>query len=155
MRRNDRAINGISDIEDILRSADVCRIGMANDNIPYIVTMNFGYVPDPEQKLYFHCAGEGKKLDMMRMNNFVCFEMDTDHVIIKGKKGCGWGMKFKSIIGSGYIHEVTDRVERITGLNSIMAHYGGVGTYEYDEKVLEETTILRLDIHEMTGKIKQ
>jgi nitroimidazol reductase NimA-like FMN-containing flavoprotein (pyridoxamine 5'-phosphate oxidase superfamily) len=154
MRRADRAISGVEEIEEIIRKSDVCRLAIANDNFPYIVTMNFGYTKDPEQLLYFHCAREGKKLDMIRRNNYVCFEMDTDHQIIKGKTGCDWGMRFTSIIGYGNIFEVTEKSERIAGLNCIMIHYGGEGNYSYDEKVFEQTTILRLKILEMTAKKK-
>jgi hypothetical protein len=154
MRRADRAISGTEEVEEIIRKADVCRLAFANDNFPYIVTMNFGYTNDPEQMIYFHCANEGKKLDMIRKNNYVCFEMDTDHQIIKGKNGCDWGMRFTSIIGYGNIIEVTEKSERISGLNCLMTHYGGEGEYLYDEKVFEQTTILRLKILEMTAKKK-
>jgi nitroimidazol reductase NimA-like FMN-containing flavoprotein (pyridoxamine 5'-phosphate oxidase superfamily) len=154
MRRNDRKISGIQEIEEMIKKADVCRIALANNNIPYIVTMNFGYVKDPEQTLYFHCANTGKKLDMIRQNNYVCFEMDIDHQMFRGKMSCDWGMKFRSIIGYGNISVVTEHDERILGLNSIMTHYGGDGEYSYDDKVLEKTTILSLKILEMTGKKK-
>ena len=66
MRRADRAISGTEEVEEIIRKADVCRLAFANENFPYIVTMNFGYTNDPEQLIYFHCASEGKKLDMIR-----------------------------------------------------------------------------------------
>jgi hypothetical protein len=154
MRRADRKISGTQEIEEIIRKTDVCRIAIANDNFPYVVTLNFGYKSIPKQSFYFHCANEGKKLDMIRKNNYVCFEMDTDHQIYKGVKGCDWGMRFTSIVGYGNIFEVNEKEERISGLNSIMAHYGGDGNYTYDEKVFEQTTILRLDILEMAGKKK-
>ena len=44
MRRNDREISGTGEVDEIIRKADVCRIAFANDNIPYVVTMNFGYM---------------------------------------------------------------------------------------------------------------
>jgi uncharacterized protein len=154
MRRADREISGIHEIEEIIRRTDVCRLAFAHENFPYIVTMNFGYTNDPEQLFYFHCAREGKKLDMMRRNNYVCFEMDTDHQIIKGIRACDWGMRFTSVIGYGNIAEVTEKDERISGLNSIMNHYAGTGEYIYDEKVFDQTTILRLKILEISAKKK-
>jgi hypothetical protein len=35
-----------------------------------------------------------------------------------------------------------------------MKHYGDENEYLYDEKVMENTTVLRLDITEITGKMK-
>ena len=152
MRRKDREITQIVLIEEIISKADVCRIGLANDNIPYIVTMNFGYLSSPEPRLYFHCANEGRKLEMIAKNNFVCFEMDTDHEIFKGLKGCDWGMKFRSVIGTGNITIITEKEEKRAGMDSIMKHYGGDREFAYDEKVFGRTTVLRLEIKEMTGK---
>jgi uncharacterized protein len=154
MRRKDRTISDIQEVEEIIRKADACRVAFANGDIPYIVTLNFGYTNLAGQKLFFHCANEGKKIEMIRKNNYVCFEMDIDHQLFEGKRGCDWGMKYSSIVGYGNISIITEKEEKITGLNCIMAHYGGVKEYMYDESVLEETTILRLDIREMTGKRK-
>jgi uncharacterized protein len=154
MRRNEREISDIQVIEEIIRNADVCRIALANDNIPYIVSMNFGYSGGVKPSIFFHCAKEGKKLDMIRKNNYVCFEMDTGHQLYNGIKGCDWGMKYSSVIGYGNISIVTEKEAKKAGLNCIMKHYGGEGEHIYDEKVLGRTTILRLDIKEMTGKRK-
>ena len=154
MRRADREISDINQIEEIIHKADVCRIALANDNYPYIVTLNFGYINEPEMRFYFHCAREGKKLEMIARNNHVCFEMDTDHLIYNGKKGCDWGMHFSSVVGYGNITIVTEISEKTSGMNCIMKHYGGEGEYLYDEKVFENTTIMRLNILEITGKKK-
>jgi nitroimidazol reductase NimA-like FMN-containing flavoprotein (pyridoxamine 5'-phosphate oxidase superfamily) len=154
MRRNEREISDIQVIEEIIRNTDVCRIALANDNIPYIVSMNFGYSGGVKPSIFFHCAKEGKKLDMIRKNNYVCFEMDTGHQLYKGIKDCDWGMKYSSVIGYGNISIVTEKEAKKVGLNCIMKHYGGKGEYIYDEKVLGRTIVLRLDIKEMTGKRK-
>lgn len=154
MRRTEREVSEIQEIEEIIMKADVCRIAFANDNIPYIVTMNFGYSGGDQPYLYFHCATEGRKLEMIKKNNYVCFEMDTDHKIYKGEKGCDWGMKYSSVVGFGKISVLKDMVSGIEGLNCIMAHYSDRKDFSYDEKNLEITTILRLDVQEMTGKRK-
>jgi len=154
MRRADREISDIKEVEAIIEKADVCRIAMANDNFPYIVTMNFGYTPDPHPTIFFHCAHEGKKLDMIARNNHVCFEMDTDHRIFSGKKACDWGMNFSSVLGYGNIFIVSEKSEKTAGLNCIMKHYGGEGGYQYNENVFENTTVLRLVITEMSCKKK-
>jgi nitroimidazol reductase NimA-like FMN-containing flavoprotein (pyridoxamine 5'-phosphate oxidase superfamily) len=152
MRRADREISGVHELEDIIEKAEVCRIAIANENIPYIVTLNFGYNNDRGRSFYFHCADKGRKLEMIKKNNHVCFELDTDHKIVKAKKSCNWGMSYCSIIGYGDIVVVEEKQERIVGMNSIMEHYGGEGEFLYDDKVFEKTTILRLDVMEMTGK---
>lgn len=152
MRRNEREVSDIKMIEEIIKKSDVCRIAMASDNIPYIVTMNFGYTTNPVPRLYFHCANEGKKLEIIRKNNLVCFAMDTDHEIYKGIKGCDWGMNYSSVVGNGYITIISEKEEKRAGLNCIMNHYGADTEHAYDETLFQRTLVLRLDINEMTGK---
>jgi uncharacterized protein len=153
MRKKEREITDIHELESIINRCDVCRIAFADVNIPYIVTMNFGY-SGKERTIYFHCAGEGRKIEMVKKNNHVCFEMDTDHVLNDGKKACDFGMSYRSIVGYGDITIVRDPEEKISGLNQIMLHYTGKGGFTYEQDVLDKTMILRLDIREMTGKKK-
>jgi nitroimidazol reductase NimA-like FMN-containing flavoprotein (pyridoxamine 5'-phosphate oxidase superfamily) len=159
MRRSDKEVSDIVVIEEIIKKADVCRIALAVDSIPYLVTMNFGYSNYQEQRLFFHCANEGRKLEMIRKNKYVCFEMDIEHQLYKrsgkyGRKGCNWGMKYRSVVGYGNISIITEKEAKKKGLDCIMKHYGDENEYIYDEKVLANTTVLRLDIKEMIGKKK-
>jgi uncharacterized protein len=153
MRRKEREITDIQELEAIINNCDVCRVAFADGNVPYIVTMNFGYSGE-DRKIYFHCAGEGRKIDMIHSNNYVCFEMDTSHVLHEGSKACDFGMSYDGVVGYGHILIVKDAVERISGLNQIMSHYTGRTEFVYQQDVLEKTMVLRLDISEMTGKRK-
>jgi uncharacterized protein len=155
MRRKDRQINEASVLEEIISKSDVCRVAFADQNVPYIVTMNFGYSGGDHPCFYFHCANEGKKIDMIRKNNYVCFTLDTDHEMYEGENGCDWGMKFSSIVGYGRIFIIEERESKISGLNCIMSHYSDISGFTYDESILGNTTILRLEVREMTGKRKQ
>lgn len=152
MRKKEREVTDIDEIESIISRSDVCRVAFADRDVPYIVTMNFGYTHGEPGSLYFHCANEGRKLEMIRKNNYVCFELDTDHEIKTGKLACDYGMKYSSIVGYGFIAKVNDFEEKIKGLNCIMENYAGQREFSYKQDVLERTTILRLDITEMTGK---
>jgi uncharacterized protein len=152
MRRNEREISDIQEIEEIISKAETCRIAFADNNMPYIVALNFGYSKESGNKLFFHCAKEGKKLDMIRKNNFVCFQMDIEHQLYTGINGCDWGMKYRSVLGFGNISVVTGIKERKAGLDCIMSHYGGKNDYSYDDRVLNRTNVLCLEIKEMTGK---
>jgi uncharacterized protein len=152
MRRNDREITDVGEIESVIAMADVCRLAFAQGDIPYIVTLNFGYKEGSKPCLYFHSAGEGRKIEMIRKNNHVCFEMDTDHVLYGGKKGCDWGMRFRSVVGYGDLSILTEKDEKIRGLDCIMSHYSDRNEFQYDDKMINKTIVIRLDITEMTGK---
>jgi nitroimidazol reductase NimA-like FMN-containing flavoprotein (pyridoxamine 5'-phosphate oxidase superfamily) len=154
MRKKDREIKDVKELEEILQKADVCRIAFAFNGIPYIVTMNFGCVWKDNLILYFHCAKKGKKLELMEKNNIVCFEMDIDHELVKAENACDWGMKYRSIVGLGSLESITDEEEKKKGLDCIMDHYGLIEKKEYNEKALNLTEVLKLTVTEFTGKKK-
>lgn len=154
MRRKDREIEQITEIEEIINKADVCRIALVDKDMPYIVTLNFGYKKGNPSVLYFHCANEGRKIDIIEKNNNVCFQMDVDHELITAKRACGFTMNFKSIIGYGKIYKLLSKEEKIDGLNCIMKQYTGKDKYEYEDVMLDKTTVLKLEITDIKGKIK-
>jgi nitroimidazol reductase NimA-like FMN-containing flavoprotein (pyridoxamine 5'-phosphate oxidase superfamily) len=152
MRKKEREIKDISEIENVIKSSDVCRIAFANDNLPYLVTMNFGYSGGNDKKLYFHCAREGKKLEMIKKNNYVCFEFDTDHDLHEEKTACGFGMGYRSVVGWGRIEIIDEDEGKKQGLNQLMAQYSDRDNFLYDKEILDKCLVLRLDIIEMKGK---
>jgi hypothetical protein len=135
-------------MEDILSRATVCRLGLCDGGRPYVVPLCFGY---KDNTLYFHCAGQGKKLDILRKNNNVCFEVDIDHELIKGKAACEWGMKYKSVIGFGKAVFVEDAELKRKALDVIMKQYAE-GTFEYPANAIENIVVIKVEIESMTGK---
>jgi len=153
LRRHDRQIKEKSEIDAVILRCDVCRIAFADNNTPYIVTMNFGYLPE-QQRFYFHSACEGRKISLIEKNNYVCFEMDTDHELVEAENGCDWGMRYSGIVGYGRLNIVNDNAEKKAGLDAIMSHYSNRNDFIYNESVMANVKVLRLDIEEITGKRK-
>ena len=98
MRRADKEIKDRRQIDAIIKKANCCRIGLVDGIYPYIIPVNFAV---NNNHLYFHSAKEGKKIDILRKNNSVCFEIDIEGEIVGGQKACSWGMKYESVIGFG------------------------------------------------------
>lgn len=153
MRKSNREVTRHEELTTLLDQCDVCRLGLSDDGQPYIVPLNFGYHWDETGlTLFFHCAGEGRKLDIIRRNNRVCFEMDHRHALKTGDLACQFSMNFESLIGEGLIEIVTDPSEKLAALNQIMRHYSDRTDWTFDEKVLAITTVLCLKATQFTGK---
>ena len=149
MRKANREISDQSTIRAIMEEALVCRIGLCDDGTPYVVPMNFGL---GENCLFLHCATEGRKLDILRQNDRVCFEMDFLRKIKRGSLSCEWGAQYDSVIGFGRAILVEDPAEKRFALDRIMDHYRAPGPYAYPDDILSKTTILRIEIESITGK---
>lgn len=149
MRRKEKEVKDIEEVEAIIERATVCRLGLSVDNVPYIVPLNFGY---KDRCLYFHSAREGRKIDMIKSNDNVCFEVEADTELIRADNPCEWGMKYRSVIGFGKASIVEDPEERKRGLDVIMAHYSSERSCEYPPSAFEKAAIIKVRTEHMTGK---
>jgi uncharacterized protein len=149
MRRKDREIVEEAAIRAVMEEAQVCRIGLSDGGMPYVVPMNFGL---GERCLYLHCAREGRKIDILRKNDQVCFEMDILHEVRLGTMPCGCTARFDSVIGFGRAVLVEKSGEKRLALDRIMEHYGAQGPFSYPDETLAKTAVMRIDIESLTGK---
>jgi uncharacterized protein len=149
MRRKDKEITDKKIIEEIINKSQICRIAIHDHEYPYIVPFNYGY---HDNTLYFHTAPAGKKIELIKKNNKVCFEIEYSSEVIKHDRACKWSAKYRSVIGFGELKIISDFEEKKRGLDIIMAHYGISEANSYDEKNIHGLVILKLDIKEISGK---
>jgi nitroimidazol reductase NimA-like FMN-containing flavoprotein (pyridoxamine 5'-phosphate oxidase superfamily) len=148
MRRADKKIDNPVLIDEILRQGRELSLAMIDGNRPYVIRMNYGY---HDGSLYLHCAPQGKKLDCLGKNPAVCFEISEVLQRVDGEKACQWSTRFRSLVGRGSAHIISDRDEKIRGYDILMNHFGGP-TGSYDDKNLAASLVIRIDIEELTGK---
>lgn len=148
MRRKDKEIKDRKEIESIISKFDVCRIALCENNSPYIVPVCFGY---KDNCLYFHSASDGRKIDIIKKNNRVCFEFDIYEGLIKSANLCDWDMKYRSIIGSGKAFFIEDTVEKTRALTIIEEHYSS-DAHEYQKNLVNKVTVIKVEIEDLTGK---
>lgn len=148
MRRKDKQIADPAVIESIIRRSLVCRLAMTDGDQPYVVPVSFGY---RNRCLYFHSAGEGQKVELLRKNPKVCFEFDVDVSLKKSDRPCRWGMKFKSVVGFGTARFVEPPEKKREALSVIMAQYSGE-RIEFSDAELGGVTVFCVKIDTMTGK---
>lgn len=153
VRRKDREVIGTDALEDILRRCQVCYVAFQGEAYPYVVPLNFGYVREGEAfTLYFHCATEGKKLEMMRKNPRVAIAMDGDsRLVAKGESAAAYTMAYESLMATGTLRQV-EGPEKETGLSALMRQYAPEKTFAFDDATLGRVAVLRLDVEGLTGK---
>lgn len=149
MRRKDREIKDKAEIERIIQEALVCRVALSDGDSPYVFPVCFGF---KDGTIYFHSAQEGKKIEILKKNNKVCFEMDIEAKLIEGEKGCEWGIRYSSVIGFGTASFVEDIEEKKKALHVLLAHYSDK-SYEFPEPSLNEVAIIKIRVESMTGKM--
>lgn len=149
MRRADKEIKNRNQIDAIIKKTNYCRIALVDGIYPYIVPVNFAV---SNNHLYFHSAKEGKKIDILRKNNSVCFEMDIEGEIVKGERACFWGMKYVSVIGFGQAFFIEDDIGKKKALDMLMEKYAGRSGFSYADDELDKIMIIDVEIDRISGK---
>jgi uncharacterized protein len=148
MRRTEREITDREAIDDLLRRETVMYLAMVDDGAPYVVPISYGY---DGQVLYLHSALAGRKMEVLRRNPQVCFAVGVDRVLHKGEVPCGWGFKYRSVVGEGLVTIIADEAGKRQGLDVLMRQFGGTGG-DYVPEQLASTAVLRIDITSLSGK---
>ncbi|MCI2061248.1 MAG: pyridoxamine 5'-phosphate oxidase family protein [Eubacteriaceae bacterium] len=154
MRRRDREVSEVKDMISIIDECDVCRVGMQDEDGMYIVPMNFGYeFEDGKLTFYFHGSKDGRKVDAIRKNSSVCFELDCAHELVEGEIACFYGFKYKSVFGVGKAEIVDDLEEKKKGLFLIMKHHTGKD-FEIKDAMANSIAVTKLEAEWFTGKAR-
>jgi nitroimidazol reductase NimA-like FMN-containing flavoprotein (pyridoxamine 5'-phosphate oxidase superfamily) len=148
MRRKDKEIQDKNLIFEILKKAHICRLGLSDNNIPYVVPLNFVHF---KNTLYIHCAKEGKKIEILKKNKNVCFEIDINTKLILKDPVCASTMQYQSVIGFGKASFVTEKQEKEKALNLIVEKYAKK-KMPLNEKMVESTAVIKIEVKKVTGK---
>lgn len=153
MTRREREI---SDRQEILEILDCCKflhLGMTDGDEPYVVPMNYGYTMDAEGKLslYIHGALKGRKLDLMRQNPKVFFEMECDTQAFKGDVACRYGMAYRSLMGRGRAVFLEQPEEKQKALSILMKTQTG-RDFRFDDRLVQVVGVIRIDVLEYSAK---
>ena len=157
MLRKDREITDRNAIIDIIRKSHVCHLAFndASTGYPYIVPMNFGIVEDGDNlTLAFHCAKRGHKLDCLKADARVTFEMEYDVQLVYNPAHGHNTDIFKSVIGRGIAEIVEDPQEKGKLLQAMMDHYHNPPITVTDVDIAR-CTIFKVTVTELWGKEKK
>ena len=149
MRKKEKEIKENSLIKEILEKSEICRLGMVDNDEAYIVPVNYGY---EDGVIYIHSAPEGRKIELLKRNSRVSFEIEYSGEIIKSEIPCRWTTRYRSVMGTGTIVIENDTESKKKGLDVIMHKYGAGPDLIYNEADLLKMVILKLKIESISGK---
>jgi len=148
MRRKEREITDRKEMDEIIRSAKLMRIALVDGNMPFLVPVFYGF---DGTSLYFHSAKVGTKIEIIKRNNNICFEISIDHGVIESEEPCDFEARHRTVIGIGKAVFVEEETEKIKALDLIVAQFTDT-KFEYPKANLRRTAVLRIDIDSIKGK---
>lgn len=151
IRRKEKQISSKEEMIEILQKTRYITVALCKDNVPYLVTLTHGY--DKEKNcIYFHCAHEGKKIDILHENNIVWGQALLDKGYVSGKCDHLYATtQFKGTVS------FMDTIEEKKHALKIMIeqqeeHSEKVYRKQVNEKSLKRVNIGRIDIDYLSGK---
>ena len=148
MRRKEREISK----EAALQIADAClwaALSMTEpDGTPYAVPVS---IARRETTVYFHCAKNGKKTELLQKNPSVCLTCVSQAVPVPEK----YTMAYKSALLFGKASEVTNEAEKTEALKRLVLRYAAEYLDRFEAILsasLESTAVWKIEISQITGK---
>ncbi|MCX6884754.1 MAG: pyridoxamine 5'-phosphate oxidase family protein [Verrucomicrobia bacterium] len=149
MRRKDRAV-GIEEARRLLESAEYGVLSMASaDGVPHGIPLNFALTGD---SIYFHCAPEGRKIDILSVNPKVSFCVVGRTQLLPEQ----FGTRYESVIATGPVEELSGE-ERRQALILLVRKYSPDYLKEgldYIDQRIGRTKVFRIHLESITGKAR-
>ena len=150
IRRKDKEITDQRLLKKILVTTKYVTIALSMDNMPYLVSLSYGY-DEKRNCLYFHCAKEGKKLQYLRANNNVWGQALIDFGYYEGQ--CTH--LYATVHFSGkvsFIEDVNEKRQAVECMINQIDKNPEKLLADLNEDRLKNTTIGRINLQYMSGK---
>jgi nitroimidazol reductase NimA-like FMN-containing flavoprotein (pyridoxamine 5'-phosphate oxidase superfamily) len=148
MRRSRQALSREACLAVLQRATSGVLSLQTADGYPYGVPLSFVY---DGEKLYFHCAKTGYKLDALRYHDKVSFcVIDQDQVVPEA-----YTTYFRSVILFGRARILTQPEEARQALEKLAEKYSPQfpqGRQEEIDRLFSHVCMVELTIDHMTGK---
>ena len=149
MRRSRQAL-GIDACKEVLSRGTSGVLALLGDgDWPYAVPMSYAF---DGEKLYFHCAREGHKLDAIRREARASFcVVDRDEVV-----PAEYTTYFRSAIAFGRVRVIEDEAQKRAAIELLARRYFPEDSAENRRRAIEREwaglCMLEMDIEHMSGK---
>lgn len=143
MRRTERERLDLEFMHQVLMDAGEIYIALNAGNAPYVLPVNYVFF---NGCIFFHCAPEGRKLELLHADPRVGFSTAVDIRVENTTT------RYRSVCGSGIAEVIDDPVLKNEALEALAARYQAPCVFPVPADKLARTTIVRIRIESLTGK---
>ncbi|MBN2345198.1 MAG: pyridoxamine 5'-phosphate oxidase family protein [Candidatus Aminicenantes bacterium] len=151
LRRKEKEIRDAAEMRAILKATRYVTVAMCRGDEPYLATLSHGY-DEERNAIFFHCARQGKKIEILKANPRVWGQAFIDHGYAFGR--CDH--LFESVQFAGRVTFVDDPGEKRRALGVMIRQLerepDKVAAAQVTDKSVAKVCIGRIDIDFMSGK---
>ena len=150
MRKDQREVKDFDKIVGIINDCQTMRLGLNGGDYPYIVPLTFGYKAENGAiTAYFHCATEGRKIDLIMTDSRACVVWDALHGYVE--TGHSVTADYESVIAFGKV-EKCEGEEKVEGIRRILQHTGYAQYSAEQCAALPIVDVYKIECRSFTGK---
>jgi nitroimidazol reductase NimA-like FMN-containing flavoprotein (pyridoxamine 5'-phosphate oxidase superfamily) len=146
MRRADKEMSHEKTLELLIRGEDGILGTISDNGYPYTIVVNYVYL---NNKIYFHCAKEGHKLDNIKRNEKVSFTV-YDNVEVVGEK---LTTLYESLVVFGRTKVIDANREVLLALVNKYSNLDQDKILKMIDNEIDITSLVEIEIDHLTGKI--
>ena len=143
-------IENKEEIYSVIKACKTCYLAMSDNNIPYVLPMNFALYGD---NIILHSAQTGRMWDTLQKNRKVCINWTLGEELAwqNEKVGCSYRVKSKSVVVEGTIEFVDDYDEKDRLLKVLMRQYSNL-EFKFNGPAVRNVGVLKVHVDNITAK---
>ncbi len=143
-------IHNRDEIEAIIKACKTCYVAMADENVPYVLPMNFALDGDT---VILHSAQHGRMWETIKKNPKVCINWTLGEELAWQDEhvGCSYRVKSKTVLVEGTVEIIDEYNEKERMLKVIMSQYSP-REFSFNAPAIKNVGIMKVHIEKMTAK---
>lgn len=143
-------IHDRKEIDAILKQCKTCYVAMAENDVPYVLPLNFAMDGD---RVILHSAQSGRMWETIQKNPKVCINWTLGEELAwqDVQVGCSYRVKSKSVIVEGIAKMVDDFDEKERLFRQFMAQYSEL-PFKFNAPAIRNVGVILVTITKLTAK---
>ena len=143
-------IHDRKEIDSILKQCKTCYVAMSDNNVPYVLPMNFAVDGD---RIILHSAQSGRMWETIKKNPKVCINWTLGEELAwqDVQVGCSYRVKSKSVIVESTAEIIEDVAEKERIVTQFMTQYSDL-PFKFNEPAIRNVGILLVKIEKLAAK---
>jgi len=143
-------IENKEEIYTVIKACKTCYLAMADNNMPYVLPMNFALDGD---NVILHSAQTGRMWETLQKNQNVCINWTLGEELAwqNVKVGCSYRVKSKSVVVEGTVEFVDDYDEKDRLLKVLMSQYSDL-EFKFNGPAVRNVGVLKVHVDNITAK---
>ncbi|HAH25101.1 MAG TPA: MFS transporter [Prolixibacteraceae bacterium] len=140
-----------NEIDAILKQCRTCYVAMSDNDVPYVLPMNFGMDGD---RVILHSAQEGRMWETIKKNPKVCISWTLGEGIAwqDQQVGCSYRVQSKSVLIEGTVEIIDDFQEKERLFRQFMTQYSDLA-FKFNAPAIRNVGVFVVPITRLTAKV--